>query len=318
VENNRRAVAAVVLEVHPAPVPPIHRVGHGLEILGRTSRSGVEGGAWPSADQPPGRSDRFRRSEIGFRARGSALLLRLGCESTGTVAPDARPGRRAGIWRISAVASAIRGGCGTSRVCPAARRRKETAATARPAASSDAGRTDLCRHLGRRVDSDEGESAALVSTALAVAVTGCGGSEIDAPERGAVSRAAVESKEYVASPTLGRGSAKRLFAIAGLGRFGASCRRPGQAEISYLVAPGSATQLVTTETARAGWSNGWLDPGQRVAVAISPQTRPRTDWQVALLSKGRIEVLTASFTVSPLAKFGCFVTGKAEVASRRR
>jgi hypothetical protein len=75
---------------------------------------------------------------------------------------------------------------------------------------------------------------------------------------------------------------------------------------------------VTTVTARAGSSNEWLDPGQRVAIAIGRETGQPTDWQVALLSKGRIEVLTASFTVGALPKYGCFVSGKAQVAERRR
>jgi hypothetical protein len=160
--------------------------------------------------------------------------------------------------------------------------------------------------------------ALLLSAAVLSAITGCGGDEVNGPLSGKVVGAEVMSSKYIASPTLGSGTAAPLFAIPGLGRFRASCRRPGQAEISYTIAPGSATQLVTTETAQVGSSNGWLDPGQRVAIAIGREAGPRVDWQVGLLSKGRIEVLTASFAVGRLGNFGCFLTGKAEDAKRRR
>jgi hypothetical protein len=46
---------------------------------------------------------------------------------------------------------------------------------------------------------------------------------------------------------------------------------------------------------------------------------PRVEWQVALLSEGHIDVATASFTAGRLSgSFGCFVSGNATVAERRR
>ena len=161
-------------------------------------------------------------------------------------------------------------------------------------------------------------AALIASTATALAVTGCGGGDVDATPRSDATHAAVSSTDYVASPTLGRGTAARLFAIPGLGRFGASCGRPGVARISYTAAPGGATQIVTTETPGGTGSNTWADPGERVAAPIGARTGPRVDWQVGLLSEGRIEVLTASFTVARMPEFGCFVTGKAHTAKRPR
>jgi hypothetical protein len=56
-----------------------------------------------------------------------------------------------------------------------------------------------------------------------------------------------------------------------------------------------------------------------MAVAVGRTSGPRVDWQVALLSKGAVEVATASFTAAKLSgSFGCFVTGKPQVTERRR
>jgi hypothetical protein len=163
-------------------------------------------------------------------------------------------------------------------------------------------------------------SAALVASAAAALVaTGCGGGDTAATPRGKAAPAAVSSSDYVASSTLGRGTAARLFAITGLGTFRASCIRPGEARISYRVEPGGTGQIVTTATPRGTGSNTWADPGERVTVAIGPRSGPRSDWQLGLLSEGRIGVVTASFTVARLAKtFGCFVTATAHSAKRRR
>jgi hypothetical protein len=159
----------------------------------------------------------------------------------------------------------------------------------------------------------------MASAVAALAATGCGGGETDASHRGAAAPRAVSSADYVASPTLGRGRAERLFAIPDLGSFRASCIRPGEARISYRVEPGGATEVVTAGTARDPGSNRWVDPGDRVAVPIGPSTAPRADWQVGLIRKGRIAVVTASFTVGRLGDdFGCFVTGTAHTSSRRR
>jgi RNA polymerase sigma factor (sigma-70 family) len=54
-----------------------------------------------------------------------------------------------------------------------------------------------------------------------------------------------------------------------------------------------------------------------MAVAVGRTSGPRVDWQVALLSKGAVEVAAASFTAAELSgSFGCFVTGKAQVVYR--
>jgi len=170
--------------------------------------------------------------------------------------------------------------------------------------------------VGRNVDAMARSPAALL-TFVAVAAMGCG-DDAGGPAPGASPQQAVETDDYVASPTLARGSAARLFAIPGLGHFGARCKRPGEAEISYTAAARSATQLVTTDN-RGISSNGRLNPGQRIAVAIGPRVGPRVDWQVALLSEGTVEVATASFTTGKLSgSFGCFVTGKAQATQRRR
>jgi hypothetical protein len=161
--------------------------------------------------------------------------------------------------------------------------------------------------------------ALIASTVAALAATGCSdGGGVDTP-RADRAHAAVTSNDYVASPTLGRGTSVRLFAIPGLGRFGASCTRPGEVRISYRVEAGGTSQIVTTATPRGTGSNTWADPGERVTVSIGPRTGPRVDWQVGLLAEGRIGVLTGSFTVARLAKtFGCFVTGTAHTAKRLR
>jgi hypothetical protein len=139
------------------------------------------------------------------------------------------------------------------------------------------------------------------------------------PRGGGAAPAAVSSSDYVASPTLGRGTAERLFAIPGLGAFRASCTRPGEARIAYRAERGGATQIVTTAAPGGTESKAWADPGERASVPIGPRRGPRVDWQIGLLSEGRIHVLTASFTVARLAKtFGCFVTGTAHAAKRLR
>jgi hypothetical protein len=80
-----------------------------------------------------------------------------------------------------------------------------------------------------------------------------------------------------------------------------------------------AAQVVTTAMPGGTESNAWADPGERVSVPIGSGSGPRVDWQIGLLSEGRIHVLTASFTVARLAKtFGCFVTGTAHAAKRLR
>ncbi len=164
---------------------------------------------------------------------------------------------------------------------------------------------------------------AFLAGALAVAalLVGCGSEAVEGPASGAPPTPRVGATSYVASPTLGVGdkAPERLFAISGLGRFSALCKGRGRAKISYKVAAGSATQLVTTEGPRESTSNRWLDPGQHTSVAIGPDTGPRTDWQVALLSKGTVEVATGSFTVARLNSPSlCFVTGKANLTTSRR
>jgi hypothetical protein len=176
---------------------------------------------------------------------------------------------------------------------------------------------DPCLSFGRSVEVMSRWPAVLLAFSF-VGAAGCGDDEVGAPTSRASAQRAVETQDYVASPTLARGTAAQLFAIPGLGRFGARCNHPGEAEISYTSAGGSATQLVTTEN-RGLSSNGRLDPGQRMAVTIGRSTGPRVDWQVAVLSEGTVEVATASFTTGKLSeRFGCFVTGKAQVSKRRR
>ncbi|HEX6654171.1 MAG TPA: hypothetical protein VF072_15605 [Thermoleophilaceae bacterium] len=134
--------------------------------------------------------------------------------------------------------------------------------------------------------------------------------------RGAGSSAAAAT-QYAASPTLSRGSGARLFSIPGVGRFRASCARPGTARVSYVA--DDTSQSVTVETARATRPAVSIDPGERVAVTVDRRTAPRSDWQVAILSEGRIDVVTASVTVAQLAPgFGCFVSAKADRVRRTR
>ncbi len=160
--------------------------------------------------------------------------------------------------------------------------------------------------------------AALVMSVAAVAA-GCGDEATPAPAAKATSQRAVKTNDYVASPTLTAGSAGQLFAIPGLGRFRASCKGEGRAVISYR-ASSATSQLVTTEGGAAS-SNGWLDPGQSMAVGLGREIGPRVEWQVAVLSKGRIEVASAAFTVGTLpgsSGRGCLVSAKAEVTKRPR
>jgi hypothetical protein len=163
-------------------------------------------------------------------------------------------------------------------------------------------------------------AALMAAAAAALTAPGCGGGGTAPPPRGAATPAAVSSTDYVASPTLGRGTSERLFAIPGLGAFRATCARPGEARISYRVKKrGGTTQLVTAEPGRGSGSNRWADPGERVAIPIGGSRAARADWQVALIAEGRITVVTASFTVGVLGdRFGCFVTGTAHSATRPR
>jgi hypothetical protein len=158
--------------------------------------------------------------------------------------------------------------------------------------------------------------AVFVITTAALAA-GCGGQpDRSTPARSDPARAA-GAIHYAASPTLGRGDGEALFAVAGAGRFRATCLRPGVARISYLARVTS--QSVTVQTATATRPALSADPGDRVAVTIDRTTAPRADWQVALLSEGRIDVLTAGVTVAPLGSgFGCFVSAKADRVRRAR
>jgi hypothetical protein len=162
-------------------------------------------------------------------------------------------------------------------------------------------------------------AALMASAAAALTAAGCGGDTAPTP-RGGAAPAAVSSTDYVASPTLGRGTSERLFAVPELGAFRATCARPGEARISYRVKKrGGTTQLVTAEAGRGSGSNRWADPGERVAIPIGGSRAARADWQVALIAEGRITVVTASFTVGVLGdRFGCFVTGAAHRATRPR
>jgi hypothetical protein len=161
-------------------------------------------------------------------------------------------------------------------------------------------------------------AALLASTAVLLAATGCGGGDTAPTRSGAAAPPPASSADYVASPTLGRGTSERLFAIPELGAFRASCTRPAEARISYRVNRGGTTQLVTAETARGGGLNRRVDPGERVAVAIRASEAARADWQAGIIAEGRIAVVTASFTVGRLGDFCCFVTAKAHRARRAR
>ena len=141
---------------------------------------------------------------------------------------------------------------------------------------------------------------------VACLAAGCGSGERSSSQSGADS---VRTASYVASPTVGPGTSARLFAIPGLGRFTARCNRRGRASVAYTVAAGSASQLVTRRSSR------WLDPGDRLTDGVGDPSQ----WQIAILSKGSIQVATASLSAkrmkgSPL----CFVTAKADVSARRR
>ena len=157
-----------------------------------------------------------------------------------------------------------------------------------------------------------------LAAGMTLVLRACGGGHSEvrfAPREAAPT---VRSNDYVASPTLSRGDAERLFVVPSLGTFRATCRRPGQARISYTAGRGTATQLVSAVPTRGSPLNGWLDPGERLMATVGRRAGPRVDWQVGLLSEGRIAVLTGSFAVGGFPKFGCFVTGKAQVANRAR
>jgi hypothetical protein len=146
--------------------------------------------------------------------------------------------------------------------------------------------------------------------AVVAFLAGCG-SQAAPPRESSPAASPVTTGHFVASPTLGEGGAQPLFAIPDLGHFRALCTSPGHARISYTVARGSASQQVTVDSRAAEFR----DPGERVRVDIGR----RSEWQVARLSKGRIEVATATFTTGALSgRHGCFVSAKADVAQRRR
>jgi hypothetical protein len=153
--------------------------------------------------------------------------------------------------------------------------------------------------------------------AVAASLAGCGSQSAPSGESGPATPP-VKTSDYVASPALQQGSSELMFAIPKLGRFRASCTGPARGQISYKAATDAADQLVTTEN-RGFSSNGRVDPGQSIAVAIGRPRGPRVEWQVAQFSAGGVKVATASFAVAPLtgSPRGCFVSGKAEVAERQ-
>jgi hypothetical protein len=158
--------------------------------------------------------------------------------------------------------------------------------------------------------------AAALLTFASVGAAGCGGDDVGAQRR---ERRRSRRLGHVTTWLLrrSRGGPRRGYSRSRSWPF-RRCRRPGEAEISYTARARSATQLVTTENLGLS-SNGRLDPGQRMAVAIGRRIGPRVDWQVALLSEGSVEGATASFTTGKLSgRSGCFATGKAQVTERRR
>lgn len=155
--------------------------------------------------------------------------------------------------------------------------------------------------------------AALAITAV-VTAAGCGGGA-DRPRPDAAPVPAVT--HYVASPTLSRHSAESLLVMPGLGRFRVACTRPGVARISY--AARLTGQTVAAETARVTRPIVSLFPGKHVAVMLDHRIAPRADWQVAIVSEGRIDVATATVTVATLGSdYGCFVSAKADRVRRGR
>jgi hypothetical protein len=158
----------------------------------------------------------------------------------------------------------------------------------------------------------------LAASFTGLALAACGSDDVSGPAQTVSSRPAVATDAYVASPTLGAASTARLFTLPGLGRFRAHCRGGARAEISYRTARRGTDQIVTTEH-RLGSSSRRLKPGRRLAVGIGRQTGPRVEWRIAFISEGRIELATAAISVGPLSgNRGCFVSGAAEVAARRR
>jgi hypothetical protein len=157
---------------------------------------------------------------------------------------------------------------------------------------------------------------AAVALVAVAAGGGCGGDpRLNSRPTGASPR----STDFVASPTLGRGDRDVLFSIPGLGRFRATCVRPGIARIVYLAERGGATQLMSRQTAAGARPSEYLNPGERAAITIRSRSAPRADWQIALLSEGRVDVFTGSFTVAVLGdRFGCFVAAKGSQTARSR
>jgi hypothetical protein len=147
---------------------------------------------------------------------------------------------------------------------------------------------------------------AAAAVCVASVVAGCGSGDRSPSQSGPE---AIRSASYVASPTVGPGTAARLFAIPGLGRFTARCNRSGLASVAYRLAAGSASQLVTHRT------SGWLDPGDRLVEQVGDPSQ----WQIAILSEGTIQIATASFSAKRMKGSSfCFVTAKADVSARRR
>ena len=147
---------------------------------------------------------------------------------------------------------------------------------------------------------------AAAAVCVATLVAGCGSGDRSPSQSGPE---AVRSASYVASPTVGPGTATRLFTIPGLGRFTAHCDGRGRASVAYAVAAGSASQLVTNGSSR------WLDPGDRLV----DQVGDPSVWQVAILSEGNIHIATASFSAKRMKGSSfCFVTAKADMSARRR
>ena len=158
----------------------------------------------------------------------------------------------------------------------------------------------------------------LAASFTGLALAACGSDDVSEPAQTVSSRPAAATDAYVASPTLGAASTARLFTLPGLGRFWAYCRSGARADISYRTARRGADQIVTTEH-RLGSSSRRLKSGRRLTVGLGRETGPRGEWRIAFISEGRIELATAAFSVGPLSgKHGCFVSGAAEVAARRR
>jgi hypothetical protein len=150
--------------------------------------------------------------------------------------------------------------------------------------------------------------------AVLVAVTGCGSDERRS-SAGESPADAVSTGSYVASPTVARGTAGPLFAIPGMGRFSKTCNGRGLSDVRYRAAVRGADELVT-HSSTLGSSTLWLRPGD--GLAVGPRGG-RKDFQIAILTEGRVTVATASFTAGTLkGSSSCFVSAKADVSTRQR